>query len=234
MDFSVPEVSRLLSVPERRVLRWIKDGRLPAHRVHEQHRVNAVDLQEWAAEQNLRVHPEAVLGGGAATPAEALLPALRRGGVHHRVAGASLRGVLAAVVSLPGIPASVNRKNLLELLLARESLASTAVGGGIAIPHPRSPLVHEVTEPVLILAFTATPIDFAAPDERPVNALFVLLSPSIPSHLATLSRLAYMLHDEDLKRLLASAAPRESILERVGVLDAGFRSGEGAPSGNRG
>ncbi|HUJ29177.1 MAG TPA: excisionase family DNA-binding protein, partial [Myxococcales bacterium] len=137
MDLKVYEAARLLGVDGDEVERWIRERGLRAHLFQEQYRINSVDLQEWALGQGIRVPPE-LLAVNRATqgPAPDLVGALERGGQHADVPGQTRDEVLAAVAHLPGIPAAIDRDLLLQLLVAREMLASTGVGGGIAVPHP--------------------------------------------------------------------------------------------------
>jgi PTS system nitrogen regulatory IIA component len=231
MDLKVRDVARLLNVSEQTVYRWVREGTLPAQRVGDQYRFNRVELQEWAATRRHRVSPELfapAAGGPADMPS--LRAALERGGVFYEVPGARREEVLGAVAQLPGIPAAVDRARLHELLVGREALASTAVGGGVAIPHPRDPVVADVDEPIVLLCFLSRPVDFGALDGQPVCVLFALLSPSVRRHLQMLSQLAFALHDERLRALLASVAPREAILERVQAIEtARHAPGDMAP-----
>ena len=48
----------------------------------------------------------------------------------------------------------VDERALLEAVLHREELCSTAMEGGIAIPHPRRPLPDAIAEPILVVAKT--------------------------------------------------------------------------------
>ena len=96
---------------------------------------------------------------------------------------------------------------------------STGIGGGIAIPHPRDPLVVQVREPVALTCFLEHPVDFHAIDGAPVRVLFTLLSPSIRAHLQMLSRLTYALHDPELSKLLDKPATAEAILDRLGAIE---------------
>lgn len=219
MDLRVRDVARLLNVSEQTVYRWARKGTLPAHQVHDQYLFNRVALQEWAALNKHRVSPELFVPNGSAEPLPGLLAALERGGVVHGLPGERREDVLAAVARLPGIPAGVNRQLLYQLLLARETLASTSVGDGIAIPHPRDPVVVYVEQPLVFLCFLRQPVDFGAMDGQPVGVLFLLLTPSVRDHLRLLSRLAAALHDEALKKLLGAAAPRAEILDRIAVLE---------------
>lgn len=240
MELRVRDVARLLDVSEQTVYRWVQNGSLPAHRIHDQFMFNRVELQEWAALHKHRVSPELLAPNGTLEELPSLRAAMERGGIFYEVAGESREEVLQAVAQLPGIPAKVDRRLLYQLLAAREALASTGVGNGIAIPHPRDPVVVHTDEPLVLLCFLKRPVDFHALDGRPVRVLFVLLSPSVRKHLQMFARLAFALHDDGLKRLLESGAPREAILDRVRLVEkaeaparAGESEGAGRPARRR-
>ena len=225
MDLSVREVARLLDVSEETVYRWVKAGTLPSYRVGEIYRFNRVELQEWAVAHNHKVAPDRI----ATRALPSLVDAVARGGVYYGIAGARREDVLASIAELDGIPSNVDRKMLHELLVAREQLAPTGLGGGIAIPHPRDPLVVRVDEPRVLVGFLAQPVDFHAVDGQPVRVVFVLLSPTVKRHLEILARLAYALHDEPLRELLRITAPREALLERLRAIEAAPTPTSAAP-----
>ena len=227
MELKVRDVARLLNVSEQTIYRWVKGGSLPAHRIHDQYLFNRVELQEWAASQKHPVSLELFAQNGSTDEIPSLAAALERGGVYHGVAGDRRELVLEAVTKLPGIPPGVDRALLHQLLVGREALASTALGDGIAIPHPRDPLVVHVAEPVVLLCFLEKPVDFHAMDGQPVSVLFTLLSPSVRRHLQMLGRLAFALHDSGLKELLRISATREEIIVRVRGIE---RAGTATPT----
>jgi PTS system nitrogen regulatory IIA component len=210
-DLSVREVARLLGVAEKTVWRWVRAGEIPHIRLREDVLFNRVELQEWALSAGHPLPPEAAGAG----PSDALADAIARGGIARGLAGDTRETILAAVAALPGVPAGVDRALLRDLLVSRERLGSTALRGGIAFPHPRDPLVLGARTPTVLLAFPARPVDFGAPDGAPVTALFTILSPTVQAHLATLSRLAYALHDPALRAALAEQAPDDVLLARV-------------------
>jgi PTS system nitrogen regulatory IIA component len=226
MDLSVRDVSRLLSVPEKTVRRWVRDRAIPAHRLHDQIRFNRVEILEWAAARKLRVTPE-LLDPAGASGFPSLRAAVERGGVHYDVGGRSPAEALEAVTRLPGIPAGVDRALLHQLLVGREALTSTAVGGGVAIPHPRDPVVIGVSEPAVLLSFLRHPLEYGALDGIPVRVLFTILSPTVRAHLQLLARLGSALHDARFLKLLQSGAAAGTILERLAVLES---RGGSAPS----
>jgi PTS system nitrogen regulatory IIA component len=220
MELRIREVARLLNVSEQTVYRWVRERSLPAHRLGEQYRFNRVELQEWAATHGHRVSPELFVPAAAREETPSLAAALERGGIYTDLAGARREDVLESASRLPGVPAGVDRTMLAQLLIGRESLASTGVGEGIAIPHPRDPLIVRVDEPHVMLCFLAKPVDFGAMDGLPVRVLFLVLAPSVRLHLQTVARLAFALHDPVFKALLSRVAPAQEILARVRVLEA--------------
>jgi PTS system nitrogen regulatory IIA component len=194
MEIDTKAAARLLMVPERTVLRWIKRDDLPAARVNNQYRFNRVELLEWATARGIEVSPDLFKRD---SEEEGALPgledAIRAGGVHYDVRGTDKPGVLAAVVDLMKLPQEVNRAQLLGILLARESLGSTGIGDGIAIPHVRNPIVAKIPCAAITLCFLENPIEFDSPDGKPVHTLFTMVSPTIRVHLHLLSRLTYAL-----------------------------------------
>ena len=225
MDLKVRDVARLLNVSEGTVYRWARKRSLPSHRVHDQFLFNRVELQEWAALHKHRVSPELFAADQSEDGIPDLLAAFRRGGITYDLPGEKREDVLAAISRLPGIPAGVNRELLHQLLLAREALASTSIGDGIAVPHPRDPVIVHVDRPAVFLCFLRNPVDFGATDGIPVRVVFLLLSPSVRDHLRLLARLAAALHDPEWKALLRAAAPEARILERLAIGEKGAEKG---------
>lgn len=107
----------------------------------------------------------------------------------------------------------LHRAQVVESLLARERLGSTGLGQGIAIPHGR---VKGLREAVGAFARTRTPIQFDAPDGRPVSLIFVLLVPERATdvHLQILSELAQMFGDREFRTQLA-VAPDATTTQRL-------------------
>ncbi len=222
MQIGVREAARLLAVSEKTIYRWLKAGRLPGYLINEQYRFNRAELLEWATARKINVSPELFSepDEGARTILPAIGEALETGGIHYRVAGTDKSSVLKAVVDLMRLPDEVDRGFLHQVLLARESLGSTGVGDGIALPHVRNPIVLHVPRPTVTLCFLEHPIDFDAIDGKPVDTLFTIVSPTVRAHLHLLSRLVYTLRDPRLRGLLARLASRQEILDAVRTVEA--------------
>jgi PTS system nitrogen regulatory IIA component len=234
MQLSLRQAARCLDVPEDALEKWAERGEIPAARVNDQYRFNRVDLLEWAAERHLTVSPE-ILAEPGAGELPRISDCIRAGGVHRSVAGADKESVLRSVVALLPLPASAAPDFVLEMLLAREKLGSTALGSGIAIPHPREPMVMHVREPFVTVCMLEQPIDFGSTDGMPVHTLLVIVAPSVRMHLHVLSLLSAVLHDAAVCARLESRAPPEEILaeiERVEAAQARARE-EGLARGDR-
>jgi PTS system nitrogen regulatory IIA component len=219
MQINVKEAARLLAVSEKTIYRWIRQGEIPAYRINDLYRFNRAELLEWATAKRLSVSPEIFAEAAGEEPLPGLADAIKAGGIHYRVSGETKHEVLEAVVELMRLPEEVDRKFLLSVILARESLGSTGFGGGIAIPHVRNPIVLHIPRPMITLCFLETPIEFGAIDGQPVHTLFTLVSPTVQAHLHLLSRLTYGLRQPLFSVPVAEKAAREILLEGARAVD---------------
>lgn len=85
--------------------------------------------------------------------------------------------------------------DILAALTGREELGSTGLGNGIAIPHGKLQGLKDVTA---VFVRLATPIEFDAVDDQPVDLVMMLLAPvgAGADHLKALSRVARLLRTE--------------------------------------
>ena len=58
MKLTVRDAARILSVSEKSIYRWIKDGVIPAYQINDQYRFNRAELLEWATSRRINVSPE--------------------------------------------------------------------------------------------------------------------------------------------------------------------------------
>ncbi|MCB1554866.1 MAG: PTS sugar transporter subunit IIA [Xanthomonadales bacterium] len=110
---------------------------------------------------------------------------------------------LLANLLADGRGADVER-TIYDSLCCREKLGSTALGQGVAIPHGRSAAMPVATAAFVLLK---EPMDFGAPDGRPVDLLCALGVPEhfTNQHLMLLSQLAEMFGDESFCAELRAA-----------------------------
>ncbi|NVO13260.1 MAG: PTS IIA-like nitrogen regulatory protein PtsN [Rhodoplanes sp.] len=101
-------------------------------------------------------------------------------------------------------------REILEVLMQRERLGSTAIGNGIAIPHGKLPRLERLFG---LFARLDRPIDFEALDGQPVDLIFLLLAPESAGadHLKALARVARMLREPEITRMLRDSQDREAL-----------------------
>lgn len=108
----------------------------------------------------------------------------------------------------------IARATVFDALFAREKLASTGLGQGIAIPHGR---IKGLKEAIGALFRLKSTVPFDSPDGLPVNVLFVLLVPEAATekHLQLLSELAQLFSSKDFRDQLAAAPNAAAIKELI-------------------
>jgi PTS system nitrogen regulatory IIA component len=92
-----------------------------------------------------------------------------------------------------------DRKSIFQQLVERERLGSTGVGQGVALPHGR---MGELDEARISITTLSSPIEYDAPDGKPVDVVFALIVPEAANaqHLAILARIAGIFSRPDAKQ----------------------------------
>lgn len=137
--------------------------------------------------------------------------------VHPQFEGSSKKRLLENVASTIASD-EAGAERLLDGLQARERLASTGVGQGIAIPHCRT----DISEPEVHLFSLAEPIDFDALDGQPVDFLCVLVVPNQANdvHLNLLREVIQVFSDPSSREPLNQAFDQISLFKAVQSLFA--------------
>lgn len=95
----------------------------------------------------------------------------------------------------------LKKDEVLQILLNREQLGSTAVGNGVAIPHGKVPGLENI---VAIFGRSKKGVDFQSHDTKATHLFFVLLAPetAVGNHLQALARLSRLLKDPKTRERL--------------------------------
>ncbi|HYW51959.1 MAG TPA: PTS sugar transporter subunit IIA [Gemmatimonadaceae bacterium] len=102
-------------------------------------------------------------------------------------------------------------ERMVRSVLDRETLLSTGIGSGIAIPHGRT---GEVGSIIVAAGRASQPIDFDALDGRPVTLFFLLLGPesAAGAHVRALGRISRILRHESIRDDLNAAATADEFM----------------------
>lgn len=223
MALSISEVAARLNLPLETVHRWVRQGKIPMRRRGDSYVIRREMLEQWADEHKLEIQDQSTGESpkGAEEPEfDTILQAMQRGGVFYDVQGEDRESVLrSAVQHIPNIAADA-RSMIFDKLLERELLASTGIGHGIALPHPRSHLDIALASPQITTCFLDRSVPFDAVDAQPVHILMVLLSQSTKQHLVMLSTLSYFLRDPAFRRQLLTKPSRSEIFDKIAELES--------------
>lgn len=106
------------------------------------------------------------------------------------------------------------RNKLIDSLMSRESLGSTAIGQGIAIPHAKSDCVEKL---VAAFGLSNKGVDFDSLDGEPAYIFFLLVAPqdSAGPHLKALARISRLLKDKYFRDTLRTCEDDKAIIKII-------------------
>jgi len=146
---------------------------------------------------------------------------LSPGAINLNLKGADRDSVLRELVEqVPQLRARPEgRETLLRALLERESLHSTGVGDGVALPHARNALVGLVDGCIMVLGRHPRGIPFGAEDRAPTQLFFLIVAPTVTEHLSMLARVSRLVRDARLRRDLLNATTPEQAIRLIRELE---------------
>jgi PTS system nitrogen regulatory IIA component len=117
--------------------------------------------------------------------------------------------------------AGVNSEELVKVLLERERLGSTGIGGGIGIPHGK---LKNLKDLIIGFGLSRKGVDFESLDGAPARIFFLLVTPenSTGLHLKMLARISRVLKNEPFRERLLQARDSDEIYEIVKEEDEEF------------
>jgi SulP family sulfate permease len=138
---------------------------------------------------------------------------IEAGGVFRDVSGHNAESLIRAGMDRIPLFGNENREALTASVMEREALFSTWFGHGIAVPHTRSVVSdHPSAERVAVLYPASGPLDWNG-ENTPVSVIFLILSGSPESHLATLAEIGKLSKKEGFAELIARKPTQKELLE---------------------
>lgn len=192
---AVREVSELLQLNERTVLKMLQAGELPGIRIGSQWRIHPVLLEDWFLRRS-----------SAAPEAPPVTPPLFREELVVLDAPAADRDAVLAALVAPLVRQGylLYPDLFLQAVREREQMLSTGIGHGVAVPHARHAVNELFVHPAIVFARTAAPVAFDAVDGRPVDLFFLLAVPTA-EHLSSVARVSRLAREERLLGALRAA-----------------------------
>jgi PTS system nitrogen regulatory IIA component len=221
---TVAEVAVYLQLAEKTIVRMAQRGDIPAAKVASQWRFMRSLVREWLVAQ-MQTLPagrldEVVQREDALLPLhEMIRPELMSLDIKPGPKDAVLRQIVAPLVQT-GFATDPSR--LLGNLLERERMMTTAIGHGVALPHPRKPIAGMFPEPAIALGLCPTGTDFEAIDDQMGHVFFLVCATREEIHLQLMAKIAWLSRREVLGKLRTArdaATANELIAQAVVNID---------------
>jgi len=221
---TLSQLARYLQLAEKTVLRMAQRGEMPGAKIASQWRFMRPVIDDWFAAK-MQAMPPTKLNSLAKAQADML-------SLHELI-----RPELMSLNLQPGPKESVLKQlveplhrtgfigdahRLLEALVQREEMMTTAAGHGVAIPHPRKPLRGLFPEPAIVLGICPGGTDFQAVDDRPIDIFFMICATRIEIHLQLMAKVAWLSRTDDLLAKLRKARSPKAVM---GILKKGVAVG---------
>ena len=219
-NMSLEEFAAHVGMDAREVRKLADRGRLPGRKISGEWRFNRARVTEWLQQEMPTLHErrlievEQAMGNKDASDERVMLVTDLIGieGIDLQLPAKTKGSVLRELVRLVDCAGLLwDRKSLLAAVKQREQLCSTALPNGVAIPHPRQPLVHATAEPVICFARVAAGIAFGATDRKLTDMFFLICNHDDRYHLRVLARLMRMIDNDTLDTLRTVGSSEEAL-----------------------
>ncbi|MCF8069151.1 MAG: PTS sugar transporter subunit IIA [Desulfobacterales bacterium] len=131
------------------------------------------------------------------------------------------KGVLEELVAPVAKKGNLDSDQLVRILMERERLGSTGIGGGIGIPHGK---LKDIDDLILGFGLSRRGVNFESMDGRPTHIFFLLITPenSTGLHLKLLARISRILKNDPFRERLMDAADAEELFAIIKEEDEEF------------
>jgi len=233
-QFGINDLARWLGLDAREVTRLVSRGKLPARRVGGEWRFQRAEITRWietelqisSSDELVRFEQSPIAlqstlhpAGGSMTD-HILLPECIAFPLQARTKGSVLR----ELVQVAGNSFRIwDPDTVLSAVEVREERSSTAMGMGIAFPHPGKRLTAEISESAVSLGVSLGGIPFGAPDGKLTQVFFLVLATDDATHLSILARLSRLFRaDETLAEQILACGDSHQTHEFLRKLELGF------------
>ncbi|MFK7817664.1 MAG: PTS sugar transporter subunit IIA [Planctomycetaceae bacterium] len=226
--YTLEELAVQLGQDRRVVEKQVSRGHIPGRRVGGEWRFNKTEISDWLEHQirSLDEPDLAILERSQQSPEvterSPVGNLLQLDLVQVPLNGKTRGSVMRELVEVAGRTWQVfDAAAILEAVLQREEVGSTAFPGGVAIPHPQNRMPDAIGEPLIAFGKAQRGIPFGGP--YLIDMFFLVLARDPNTHLKVLARLSRLFQAEDFLDDLRETTDSESaynfILEADAKLD---------------
>lgn len=207
---TLAEIAGYLKVAEKTVLRMIQKDEIPCVKIASQWRFDRKLIDEWILSKMHTIHSDELtllmqkdpdcVPLARLTDEEFILLDIMPGTKEELLTQLSRPLVDAGLVE--------DHHRFVEKLISRESMISTALGNGIAMPHIRNPKENTSGRPVIVIGVCRDGVEYSAPDKNAVKLFFLIYTNNEIAHLRIISKLNKFLRtDVEINDFLTADSP---------------------------
>ena len=221
MILTLKELAEYLRVNERTVLRMIQNGKIQGAKIGGQWRFNGSQIDqvffpgadskdsplESEDSTSIITHPQIGIPVSRVMSEDRILLNLKSKDAEGVIKELTDARLLYGLV--------LDATDLRLKCMQREQVLSTAVGEGIAIPHPRDPIPTLRASAAVIYGYSKVGVDFNAPDGKPVHMFFLICSQNIELHLHLMGCMARLLKSKEFIKALPDCKSNADVIKLV-------------------
>lgn len=222
-DFDLDELAAYLHLNPSQVEKLAGRDDIPGRKVAGKWKFAKADIHHWLEnrigvfdDQEL-VRVEGVLDRhGRHDEPVRVVDMLHENTIKIPIKGRSPRKVITEVCEL-GTTAGYlwDAPKMIEAVLTRENMHSTALDNGVALLHPRRPMPTILAEGFLAMGRTYQGIPFGGSRGILTDVFFLICSIDDPSHLRTLARLSRIISDTNVISAIREADHADDVLKII-------------------
>ncbi len=206
----INQVSELLGVPEITIQRWVHQGKIPYRMKRKKYLFIKDEIINWAEEHRIPIKKNK---NDKNKINYNVFESIKNGDVIFDLEGNDSYEILRNAIDK--IDFIIEKDRLLDEIIRREEIASTGIGNGIAIPHPGRNFKLNIDFPITYVFYLKKPVDFNSIDNEPVSIIFMFFTPSVEIHLKFLSRLSFILKEEEFIKKIKTCGTKNEVIELV-------------------
>jgi len=211
---TIAEIARYLKIPERIILKMAKANEIPSTKVSSEWRFLRPLIDDWlSSKMQTTTDDDLVSVIRTARPIVPVSRLVSRDRIVMDMEPGTKEHVLRQLVHpLESQNILARPEDFLKRVLDRESVVSTGIEKGIAIPHARNPETSGVMATCIVLGICREGTDFGALLGGKTYVFFLLCSSSVVAHIRLVAKVTLMLRVNGMVKRLCSAATSEDVL----------------------
>lgn len=225
MDLRLDELAVLLDVAEDSIRQWVSCRGIPSYTINDELRFNREEVEDWLIHNHGVLLAEKRENKGETKDLSlrySLYRAIYRGGVLKNVLVDSKEEDLQYAARYIANKFELDAGVLFEMLMHRESLMSTGIGEGIALPHAKDFLLN-IGYDIVVPVFLSQSVEYKALDGKPVDKLFFLFANQDRNHLNLVNKIVHLGMSLEARLFLAQHPDQPQLLSFIKNWEARIR-----------